>query len=65
MKKKFERIAAHERRMAKRKRIYDQIKKYQAEAGEVRAKEDEYQKRVLLRWAEMNGHSREMTMVSK
>ena len=50
--------------MAKRKRIYDQIKKYEAEAGDVRAKEEEYQNRVLLRWAEMNGHSKEL-MVSK
>ena len=50
--------------MAKRKRIYDQIKKYEAEAGDVRAKEVEYQNRVLLRWAEKNGHSKEL-MVSK
>ncbi|KAL3756981.1 hypothetical protein ACHAWU_004635, partial [Discostella pseudostelligera] len=64
IKKKFERIAAHERRMAKRKRIYDQIKKYSAEAGDVRARDEEYQNRVLQRWAEMNGHSKEM-VVSK
>lgn len=58
----MERIAAHERRMAKRKRIYDQVKKYRAEAGDTRAKDQEYQKLVLQRWAEMNGHSKAMAL---
>jgi hypothetical protein len=55
-KKKLERIGAHERRMAKRKRTNDEIKRCRSEADDVRAREKEYQDMVLQRWAMMNGH---------
>ncbi|KAL3823064.1 hypothetical protein ACHAXA_011116 [Cyclostephanos tholiformis] len=58
-KKKLERIGAHERRMAKRKRTNDEIKKCRSEADDVRAREREYQDMVLQRWAIMNGHGTE------
>jgi hypothetical protein len=54
--KKLERIGAHERRMAKRKRTNDEVKKCRSEADDVRAREREYQDMILRRWAVMNGH---------
>jgi hypothetical protein len=55
-KKKLERIGAHERRMAKRKRTNDEIKRCRSEAEDVRARERDYQDMVLQRWAMMNGY---------
>ena len=57
--KKLERIGAHERRMAKRKRTNDEVKKCRSEADDVRAREREYQDMILRRWAVMNGHVNE------
>ena len=58
-KKKLERIAAHERKMAKRSRIAKEIMKTKADAPEIVSTEKEYQDLVLMRWAEINGHSKD------
>jgi len=47
-KKKLERIAAHERKMAKRSRIAKEIMKTKEEAPEIVSKEKEYQDLVLM-----------------
>lgn len=61
-KKKRERIATHERRMAKRKSINDDIRKVRREAMDVRGGDKDYQNIVLQRWAMMNGHSKEVAV---
>ncbi|KAL3791091.1 hypothetical protein HJC23_012076 [Cyclotella cryptica] len=55
-KKKHERMAEHERRMAKRHNISKWCYEIKTGAEEVREKERLYQMDVLERWAEMNGY---------
>lgn len=57
-KKKHERMAEHERRMAKRHNISKWIYEIQEGAEEVQAKDREYQTGILERWAEMNGYAK-------
>lgn len=58
-KKKRERIATHERRLAKRKETAMGMKRVREEAPAIREREREYQDMVLQRWAAMNGHVKE------
>eukprot|EP00580_Thalassiosira_gravida_P002689 CAMPEP_0201620692 /NCGR_PEP_ID=MMETSP0492-20130828/44788_1 /ASSEMBLY_ACC=CAM_ASM_000837 /TAXON_ID=420259 /ORGANISM="Thalassiosira gravida, Strain GMp14c1" /LENGTH=254 /DNA_ID=CAMNT_0048089961 /DNA_START=138 /DNA_END=902 /DNA_ORIENTATION=+ len=58
-KKKREKIAAHEKRLAKRKVTAEAMKQAREEAPAVREREREYQDMVLQRWAVMNGHVKE------
>lgn len=58
-KKKREKIAAHEKRLAKRKATAMAMKQAREEAPAVREREREYQDMVLQRWAVMNGHVKE------
>lgn len=60
--KKMERIGAHTRKMAKRKRINDEIRETKGGAPGIREKEKTYQDMVLQRWAAMNGHSTEVAV---
>eukprot|EP00584_Thalassiosira_punctigera_P013887 CAMPEP_0172552798 /NCGR_PEP_ID=MMETSP1067-20121228/47199_1 /TAXON_ID=265564 ORGANISM="Thalassiosira punctigera, Strain Tpunct2005C2" /NCGR_SAMPLE_ID=MMETSP1067 /ASSEMBLY_ACC=CAM_ASM_000444 /LENGTH=322 /DNA_ID=CAMNT_0013340855 /DNA_START=209 /DNA_END=1177 /DNA_ORIENTATION=- len=65
--KKHERIATHERRMAERKAINAAIRQTVKKAPAVREREREYQDMVLERWAAMEGHapvSKEAGMVT-
>lgn len=58
-KKKFERIGAHSRRLAKHMLTKAQVKEERREAVGVRKQEKKYQKMVVQRWAEMEGHGNE------
>jgi hypothetical protein len=58
-KKKHERMAEHERRMAKRHNISVWIHEIQEGAEEVRERDRAYQRGILERWAEMNGYAKE------
>ena len=53
--KKQEKIAHHFATMAKRKRISNEVRKVVDEAVEVRSRDLEYQKRVLKKWAVIQG----------
>lgn len=64
-KKKLERIATHEKRMAKRSRRAKEIKEWKEKSAGIVAKEKEYQQMVLERWAQMNGHSKEVTVLNE
>jgi len=64
-KKKRERIATHERRMAKRKTINEAITKIRREAMDVRGGDKDYQNDVLQRWAMMCGHGENEVAVSE
>lgn len=57
-KKKHERVAEHERRMAKRHGISKWCYEIKTGAQEVREKERLYQMGILERWADMNGYVR-------
>jgi len=57
VKKKHERMAEHERRMAKRHNISKWIYEIQQGAEEVKEKDRAYQLGVLERWAEINGYA--------
>lgn len=57
-KKKHERMAEHERRMAKRHNISKWIYEIQEGAPDVRRRDEEYQRGILERWAQMNGYAK-------
>ncbi len=50
--------------MEKRKRIKEETKEQRMNAPVKRREDREYQAAVLQRWAMMNGHSKEVAMVS-
>lgn len=63
-KKKFENIATHEKVMAKRKRINEEIKEQKRVEPEKRRADKAYQNMVLERWAALNGKSMPVVAVS-
>ncbi len=56
-KKKFERMAEHERRMAKRHEISVAMYQIRENSGDVRQKDQAYQQEILNRWAKIMGHA--------
>jgi len=56
-KKKYERMAEHERRMAKRHEISLAMHQIRENAGDVKVKDQAYQQEVLKRWAKVMGYA--------
>ncbi len=55
--KKQERMAEHERRMAKRHEISQAMYNMRIDAVDMKEKEQAYHMSVMNRWADMNGHA--------
>jgi hypothetical protein len=58
LRKKKEKMAEHERRMAKRHNISKWVYEIKTGAEEVREKDETYQRGILERWAIMNGYAK-------